>query len=922
MFVGIVELMAQELPLINQFYPEDYNAESQNWCISQSENGFVYVANNSGLLEFNGVTWKVYPTPNETIMRSVKVFENKIFTGFYMDFGFWKKNEFGILEYTSLVKEKKLELLEDEQFWNIVELDGWVLFQSLQRVYLYNLKTEEITKINATNYGVITKIFEVDDSVYFQETGKGVFKIEKGKAVLVSDNEIFKNQTIVLSFKEGSELVFLTNDLGFYTIDKPYVFPNNELNNILKGKAVYTAIKLKNGDFVIGTISNGLIYSSKNGEVLFELNQRLGLTNNTVLTTFEDKNNDIWLGLDNGLNKIDVSSSVKTYKDIKGALGTVYTSKLYKGYLYLGTNQGLFCKKYPSKSDFNFVKNTQGQVWHLTVIDDILFCGHNSGTYVVDNGSVEKTSNIQGAWGVKKITKDLLLQGNYDGLYIFEKENNGWQFRNKIEGFNRSSRFFELHNDIIFVNHEYKGVFKLKIDKELKKVLNIEIDSSISKGAHSSLIKFQGNIIYAYKEGVFKYNDNSNSFLKDTLLDKLIDKNSFSSGRLIYDEKSNNLFSFSEEHINYIRPDKFSSSSVIVKKCISNKLRKGAVGYENIENLNNGNYLMGVLDGYLITDLSNEEKEEYEIAINSIKNYKLNQKERFLKLNETPSLDYKFNNLEFNYGVPYFSKDKKVVYQYTLEGYTENWSDWTENHTVLFENITGGDYIFKVRARIGNKLIDNPSEYSFSIEKPWYSSNLALFFYFLTVGVLVFFMDRFYKNYYRKQREKLLEKKEKEFQLKTLENEKELIEIKNEQLKQDVESKNRELAISTMSMIKKNELLSSIKKEILNKADNDSVKTVTKIIDKNLNNTNDWKMFEEAFNNADKDFINKLKSKHNNLTPNDLRLCAYLRLNLSSKEIAPLLNISPRSVEVKRYRLRKKMELAHNTNLTSYILEI
>ena len=81
-------------------------------------------------------------------------------------------------------------------------------------------------------------------------------------------------------------------------------------------------------------------------------------------------------------------------------------------------------------------------------------------------------------------------------------------------------------------------------------------------------------------------------------------------------------------------------------------------------------------------------------------------------------------------------------------------------------------------------------------------------------------------------------------------------------------------------------------------------------------------MFQEAFNNADKKFLKKIKSKHAELTPNDLRLCAYLRLNLSSKEIAPLLNISPRSVEVKRYRLRKKMNLPHDTNLTNYIIEI
>ena len=100
------------------------------------------------------------------------------------------------------------------------------------------------------------------------------------------------------------------------------------------------------------------------------------------------------------------------------------------------------------------------------------------------------------------------------------------------------------------------------------------------------------------------------------------------------------------------------------------------------------------------------------------------------------------------------------------------------------------------------------------------------------------------------------------------------------------------------------------------------MKSVIKIIDKNLNNEDDWAFFEEAFNNADKDFLKKVKAKHPSLTPNDLKLCAYLRLNLSSKEIAPLLNISYKSVEVKRYRLRKKMGLPHESSLTNYILEI
>ena len=158
--------------------------------------------------------------------------------------------------------------------------------------------------------------------------------------------------------------------------------------------------------------------------------------------------------------------------------------------------------------------------------------------------------------------------------------------------------------------------------------------------------------------------------------------------------------------------------------------------------------------------------------------------------------------------------------------------------------------------------------------------------------------------------------------LSELESNQKLMKLKNEKLEIDIESKNRELAISTMSLIKKNEFLSTIKSELQANNNPGDLKKVIKIIDNNINNTDDWKLFKEAFDNADKDFLKLVKEKHSSLTPNDLKLCAYLRLNLSSKEIAPLSNISPRSVEVKRYRLRKKMDLPPKTSLTNYILDI
>ena len=191
------------------------------------------------------------------------------------------------------------------------------------------------------------------------------------------------------------------------------------------------------------------------------------------------------------------------------------------------------------------------------------------------------------------------------------------------------------------------------------------------------------------------------------------------------------------------------------------------------------------------------------------------------------------------------------------------------------------------------------------------------------MGLLsVIFFHVLHRRYYKIQRQKLLKQKEKELEIKQLENEQQLMHYKNLDLQKDIEAKNRELGMSAMNLVKRNELLGHIKKELSTAKNIEDISKVIKLINRNLNTNDDWKLFEEAFNTADKDFIKKLKTLHSNLTSNDLRLCTYLRLNLSSKEIAPLLNISLRSVEVKRYRLRKKMNLPHEASLTDYILAL
>ena len=919
-FFCCVVSFSQELPPINIFTTDDYGAENQNWAISQSENGFLYVANNLGLLEFNGASWQLYQTPNKTIMRSVRAHEGKIFTGFYMDFGFWKKNKQGILEYFSVVKDNNVKMIEDEQIWKIIEIEGWLLFKSLQRIYLYNIASKEIKIINGENR--IHTLSKVNDMIYFQEDKKGVFKIENGTPTLISDAPVFKENIIVDFFEKENALLVLTQKKGFYLLNDKKVTKWKLPSSILENKTIYSAIKLKNNTFLLGSISNGVINLNQNGSVKYQVNKSSGLSNNTILSAYEDKNNNIWLGLDNGINCINNASVFKKGNEKSDYLGTIYTSIVYSENLYLGTNQGLFYRNIKSKDSFQLIKNTQGQVWSLTQIDGALFCGHDSGTFLIEKNQAKQIFDKQGTWNVKKINETTMLQGCYDGLYILEKKNQTWVLKNKINGFENSSKHVVLAKNKIFVNHEYKGVFKIYVDKNYNEATKIVKDTSLEKGINSSIIEYQNKILYASKKGVFVYDEGKDLFKKDLVYSSLIDSYNFISANLIHDPVKNRLWSFSKEQIKYLTPGKLSNKPKVTSISISEHIPKAVSGYENITYLEHQKYLIGTSDGFIQMDLKSlKNPTNFKVHINKVNSFKLDEIKNSVDLTVVNEFDNTENNIELLFSTPNFNNISVTKYQYQLLGQNKGWSTPSKSSSVLFENISYGSYTFKVRGIIAGKLSDNVAKYQFEIKRPWYYSNLFISAYVSLFLFFIYVLHITSKRYYKRQRERLLDKAQKELVLKELESSQAIIKINNEKLRNDIENKNRELAISTMNIIKKNEFLSSIKTELI-KSDVSKNSSVVKIIDKNLNNTDDWKMFQEAFNNADKDFLKKMKSMHSDLTPNDLRLCAYLRLNLSSKEIAPLLNISPRSVEVKRYRLRKKMSLSHDANLTNYILEI
>ena len=919
LFFFSLSIYTQSFPPIQSYTPQEYSAANQNWKISETSKNEILFANSEALLLFNGTSWNKYSSPNGSIVRSVKNIDDKIYIGSHSDFGFFQKSNNGVLVYTSLVEKLNLIIEEDEEFWNILLLDNWIIFQSISRLIFIDKNNNDVKYLKLK--GIINNSFSIDKQIYIA-LNTGLFKLVNGQSELVIDSNQLPSQ-IVNIFNSENGLLILTSKHGFYLEKSPGVLirVNSSLDSLNDGFSIFSAIQLQDSSYALGSVGQGLFLLDSDLKSLKKIDKSRGLANNTVLSLYEDIKNNIWLGLDNGITVINNDSPFSIYSDSDGVLGTIYATKLFNKILYVGTNQGLFFKKYNTDEPFRLIKETSGQVWSLIEIDNTLFCGHNNGTFIVSNGSVKKISNTNGSWTFRKISNDSsdVLEGSYYGLKILSKVNEQWIVKNNITGFDISSRFFEISNNgKIIVSHGYKGVYKLSVNSDFTNIIDYELDSIALKGGNTSLAKFDNNIYYNYDKGMLKYNSLSNDFSKDTLLSNLSSKDLLYG--IIRNDFDGKLWLFSENNIHYVYKDLVSGNKKVSSIVSTNQLRRTV--FENISKIDESNYVIGTNNGYITLDLDKYKLLPPKVNISKIESYELNQNPISVNNEEFIQFESSFNNLRFHTNVSNYQKFQPITFEYLLEGYLPEWVSVKESPFIEFNNLKPGDYEFRVRARVGDFYSSNVDSISFSVESPWYFSNFMIANYFLVFAIVFFLFNRSYEKYYREKEQKIIRTNQNKLELIEIEKKQALMAVENIKLQNDIESKNRELAVSTMSMIKKNQFLSKIKSDLKKSESGDKIFSVIKMIDRNLNNKDDWKFFEEAFNNADKDFLKKVKSTHPSLTNNDLRLCAYLRLNLSSKDIAPLLNISLSSVEIKRYRLRKKMQLTHNEGLTDHLLSL
>jgi DNA-binding CsgD family transcriptional regulator len=909
---------------IFNFSKEQYRGESQNWSVTKDQNGFIYGANNAGLTEFDGVDWNFYPAPNGTVIRSVAVGENNIvFTGGYREIGFWERDLFGELSYHSLNEKAAPLFSQNEEFWNTVIIGPWVYFHSFSSIFIYDHDEFRVVRPGI----LVNSISRVNGKLMVHLAGRGLFVLEDTLLTPFLLEPFLPNDIIhfCIPFQDSGLLIGTgSNGLFLYRDNRlvPFLEPWKEFfaeNKINRG------IIDSSGRIIIGTLLEGICIFDTQGRLLHRISTAEGLQNNTVLGIFSDEDDNIWVALDKGMDfisfSVDPSFTLYEYEEI----GAVYSAVIYRGELYLCTNQGVFFRPWENEEEpFTIVPGTQGQAWSGDVFDDQLIISHNAGTFRIEDHRAIRISNISGGFGIIRnpAKAGQLIQSTYSNIVFYDRPQGSWQYAYQLPEFFDLIRYIQIdHLNNLWASHMHRGVYRLRLNDLQDSILAVDYsgDSVFGKDFGIQVFKIENRIVFTTGQMFYTYNGLTDSIEPYRLL-------------------NSRLGEFAEAHRVVAGPDHhywfISRSGLALFRILDTEITKIKeyprglfhdhliAGYENIYPLSVTEGILCLDNGYAIlradqSDLSHVIEDRH-LTLKGIEiSGRSGQKQKLPLQQEPIRIPFSRNSLTLGFAFPLISREP-LAFQSYVEGLDNTWSEPLDNPVFHFTRIPSGEYTIRVRAynEWGRSSLED--QIILQVTPPWYRSGVTIILYAL---LLLFFLlgGRYWLVRRIRERErKIREAKEKE-----------LIKLRNEKLNAELSFKSQELANSTMAIIKKNEFLMELKETIKHQKEDLGTRfpekyytRLVKKIDHNISSMDDWKVFEFHFEKAHEQFLQKLKTKYPQLSHSDLRLCAYLRMNLSSKEIAPLLRISYRGVENHRYRLRKKLLLKNEVNLTDFILSI
>lgn len=860
------------LPKLNCYDKNDYQAGRQNWDIDIDSDGVVYFCNSDGLLYNIYGEWRLQSMSTKGFVRSVMVDNDTIWSG-GKEFGYFTKAIDG-LDFHSLGE------LEHEQIWDIISFENTIVYLSETRVIYYD-KTDKSTKIYKFRPGVWSiakwrgKIWSVHKNGEIGYLEKGIFK----KKTLLKELQSVEVRKI---FVHNNQLYIVTLEGKLYSFDGEKI-AEVVLPKVLKGKALFSGMSFDKTSFCLATISEGFVRISDKGEVLNLVNSKNGLLDNTVLSMTKDRLGNMWLGLDYGLAKVELQGPINQI--FNGA--ATYGIKNYHGTTYIATNKGLYHSL--GNDGFELMESSGGQIWSLRVIDDVLYsCNNNGLSKIEDNKIVETTINYTGIYDFVNFEgTDFYIFSTYQGLQLIKKTGENFKYIKNLELWGNKKLNYDKENNCVWGEFVNESVYQF----------TLTADFEIEKKEYSNFAKVfdTGNgIFFSDNKNLYEYNDGKFQLVKHTLLKTI----NGPVQAIAYDQKGYLCYVQDRElKLSVLLPDASVHSYSTLLTSLGNNV---VLDFEFLD-----------FDGHLLRLATDRGVTTFDINYQSdLEKYSspvISSFTVFGEKNITYHLPYPEEgvylgagnkDMRFRFGINKSDYDV-VEYRYKLPPNQNNWSEWSSKNEILITQVNGGEHTFYLQSRVNGGAVDGVS-LKFSIEKFWYQTSwviLPIFFIaFLWIFGVIIVMTRINRRKLNRQKKLYVERDTHR-----------ILELKNNQLLQFAEIISR-----------KNEFLNKVKTGLEGMRNRESSRWA-RLISNEVNNEKKDFLFHKLFSEVHQEFISHLTENYPSLTSNDIRVLSFIRINLDKNEICNLMNISPRSLDTNRYRLRKKLNLEQGVDLNQFI---
>jgi signal transduction histidine kinase/DNA-binding response OmpR family regulator len=741
-------------PVINYSH-EVYKAHYQNWFITQDKHGFIYAGNGEGILEFDGASWRLITAPGLQAVRTVVTDKNnRKWVGADRELGFLAPDSLGLLQFKSLKDKVPPSHALTGNIWQIFPDGERVLFVTDRTIYCWEDNAIRII----SSPGKIYREYQIHDVVYFDISGKGMYELKGDTLELIPGGEKFRDEGAVVAIPYGpSKVLFVSSTSEMYVYDgKSVESLEHELPTYLAANSLYAARSMSDTTFAFATLRGGVALMDGKGKFLGKLTEDDGILNNQVYGLITDQANALWLATQTGISKVALQLPYHNFDQRSGLQGTVSAITRHQGVLYVGTFSGLFRlipKPRGQKAVFERIAGINSGCFSLLPIGEDLLAATANGTFRVGGKNVEQLNNLAGCRTLYASPKDssLVFVGHMHGVSTLVHKGTRWQYEADLD---------LVQDDIFSVSMDDTGT--LWLGTSTKKVIEV-VYSRQSEGAevanlgvvspksdHKGLPEGSTNLflindtIYVVSNGLggplFRYNRTNRTFLPDRSLGRLFGLDSL----WLYPiaSQDNGRYLLLESMPDQGRKYRFSAA------------RKGNGAY-TIKRLYDEGFRSTTetrlywdrdevvwMGGEMVTkyDLTNEYNFErpYDTYIRKVT---IGQDSMIFggisSGFKEPELPFSTGSIRFEFAANSPGDPSSNKYQYRLEGFEDNWSDWTIETRKDYTNLPEGSYTFMARAKTLYGITGDSNAFRFIILAPWYRTMWAYLLYLLAAIALL-----------------------------------------------------------------------------------------------------------------------------------------------------------------------------------------